>query len=211
MLTRMQDLKRSLLRSCARTLNRAAAILFERAARDTAEDTPEQLEWARRYLDVLAFEDTSAHLWALYPPDGYPKENHSEQAREALSLAAVILYAVPFTRQNDRFGQREPRGFSRFYKKALDRDPLAISPTSDDPNPERALHERVMRYRNRFYAHVDANAANLRPRNGYQTVQVQRVPMLRERDGRALYRLVCKLGSLASDRRASLERLLKAD
>ncbi len=187
---------RRVVLGCAQRLRVAARALRDLAASSTPDA---RTEWERRLLDYFDFAQAASYLTSLRHPIPAFQVSHSEKIQEALSVAAIVVYAKPFTRQRDRFQRNEPRRYLRFYERMLDKESLELAPKANDEAPERSLHRRIMSLRHQFTAHSDAVAARIDPSDDFRTVTRQ-VGTLAQEDARQLRLLALKLQALAGDR-----------
>ena len=107
-----------------------------------------RIECERRLLDHQSFEEAESFAWVLCPPIEILKTGYPEDIRRAVSVACVVSYARPFSGQRDRFGESErDLRFEKLYRSQL-----------SDPE-DRALHNRMLKLRHKFFGHADAAGA----------------------------------------------------
>lgn len=163
----------------------------------------ERIECERRLLDRWSFEEAAQYLDDLYPGEFGPTaweaparaRAYPDSVHEALSLAAIVSYSRPFTERHDREGKQEPRHYAELYLCDL---------TPDD----RAFHEEMLRLRNEYLAHADAETARIRFPADPRTAHLVAVRVLPPENARRLWELARTMQRLATDRYQELRPLL---
>ena len=104
-------------------------------------------------------------------------------------MACVVSYARPFSGQRDRFSESErDLRFEKLYRSQL-----------SDPE-DRALHNRMLKLRHKFFGHADAGAARIRFPEDPVSATLQIANALRDEDAKRLRDLAMRMSQAALSR-----------
>lgn len=148
---------------------------------DEAGANARQREGERRVLDAHSFDEAVEYLAELERLAGDPDPD--DVVVKALSMAAVIAYARPFSGQRDRHGRRE-HDFEDLYLEVLEM-----------LDGGRALHDHVLGLRNQYLAHYDAARARVELPEGDGPVRYMAPTPLRPEQAKQLRLLAGTMSS----------------
>ena len=124
--------------------------------------TEDEARYRRLVISHFDFAEAAQFLNQFVALAGVPLTNgvEADELRRALTVASVIAYARPFTRN---------------FGAPVTAASIQIEDVSDVTTWQRALHDRLMDKRSRIFAHSDAEMAALRYDRDHPTGPVPRV------------------------------------